>query len=79
MGVEYLPNPALQLEILAAPAKAYAKRLVIVSGGSFGSPLILERSGIGSTAVLEKYGIQQVVDLPGVGERCQGKLLKILT
>ena len=52
--------------------KAYSKKLVVVSGGSFGSPLILERSGIGAAAVLGKNGVQQIVDLPGVGERYQG-------
>lgn len=51
---------------------ARAKRLVVVSGGAFGSPAILERSGIGAKKVLEKYGVEQVVDLPGVGENYQG-------
>lgn len=45
---------------------------MVVSGGAFGSPAILERSGIGAKTVLEKYGIQQLVDLPGVGENYQG-------
>ena len=54
---------------------ARAKRLVVVSAGSFGSPTILERSGIGATKVLEKYGVEQVVDLPGVGENYQGTFI----
>ncbi|KAG2072330.1 alcohol oxidase [Suillus decipiens] len=45
-----------------------ASKLVIVSAGAFGSPTILERSGIGAKAVLEQCGIEQIVDLPGVGE-----------
>ncbi|PPQ69811.1 hypothetical protein CVT25_009748 [Psilocybe cyanescens] len=47
---------------------ARASRLVVVAGGTFGSPAILERSGIGGKHVLEKAGIPPVVDLPGVGE-----------
>ena len=74
--MEYVPNTQL-LSGTAPPetsvvAVAYAKKLVVVSSGSYGSPLILERSGIGSTEILEKHGIEQVVDLPGVGERFQG-------
>jgi alcohol oxidase len=54
-----------------------ATKLVVVSAGAFGSPTILERSGIGAEAVLERCGIEQVVDLPGVGENYQGLLLFI--
>lgn len=46
-----------------------------MSGGAFGSPAILERSGIGAKARLEKFGIETVVDLPGVGENYQGRIL----
>ncbi|KAF5327597.1 hypothetical protein D9619_004115 [Psilocybe cf. subviscida] len=52
-----------------APVKsACVSRLVVVSAGAFGSPSILERSGIGAKSVLEKNAINQIVDLPGVGE-----------
>lgn len=51
----------------------HASRLVVVSAGAFGSPQILERSGIGAKAVLEKHGVTQIVDLPGVGENYQGE------
>ncbi|KAK0219073.1 hypothetical protein IW262DRAFT_1077239 [Armillaria fumosa] len=33
-----------------------------------GSSLILERPGIGAASILRKFGIKQVVDLPGVGK-----------
>lgn len=46
----------------------HASRLVVLAGGAFGSPAILERSGIGSPEILKKQGITPVVDLPGVGE-----------
>ena len=47
-------------------------KLVLVSAGAFGSPGILERSGIGSKDVLEQVGVKQRVNLPGVGENYQG-------
>jgi alcohol oxidase len=43
-------------------------KLVLVCAGAFGSPGILERSGIGAKDVLERVGVKQRVDLPGVGE-----------
>ena len=49
-----------------------ASKLVVVSGGAFGSPSILERSGIGAASVLKKNNVSVVVDLPGVGENYQG-------
>lgn len=45
-----------------------ANKEVLVCGGSINSPQILELSGIGSPAVLEKAGVDVIVDLPGVGE-----------
>lgn len=44
------------------------KKEVIVSGGAINSPQILELSGIGSRSVLEKAGVEVVVELPGVGD-----------
>ena len=45
-----------------------ASKEVIICGGVVNSPQILELSGIGSSTVLEKAGIDVLVDLPGVGE-----------
>lgn len=36
--------------------------------GAFQTPQILELSGIGNQAILSEFGIQTLVDLPGVGE-----------
>jgi len=47
---------------------------VILSAGSIGSVQILERSGIGSAAHLNKLGIPVIADLPGVGENLQDHL-----
>ncbi|KAL1739535.1 alcohol oxidase-like protein, partial [Schizophyllum fasciatum] len=49
----------------------FASRLVVLSAGAFGSPAILERSGIGNAQLLEKLGVPVIVDLPGVGENYQ--------
>lgn len=46
----------------------WANREVIVSSGSLDSPKILLHSGIGPTDQLEKFGIKQLINLPGVGQ-----------
>lgn len=48
-----------------------AKREVILSAGSFGSPQILELSGIGSEKVLSAAGVEPVVCNENVGENLQ--------
>src|SRR5439155_14968703 len=40
---------------------------VVVCAGSYGSPALLLRSGIGPAADLRSLGLPVVVDLPGVG------------
>jgi choline dehydrogenase-like flavoprotein len=40
---------------------------VVVSSGTYGTPKILQLSGIGNPAELSKHGITTVVDLPAVG------------
>lgn len=44
-----------------------ARREVIVSCGAYGSPQLLQLSGIGDPALLRQHGIAPVVDLPAVG------------
>jgi choline dehydrogenase len=48
-----------------------ARREVIVSAGAFGSPQLLQLSGIGATADLQKAGVTPVHALPGVGKNLQ--------
>ena len=48
-----------------------ARREVIVAGGAFGSPQLLQLSGIGAAGDLQKLGIPVVHDLPGVGKNLQ--------
>jgi choline dehydrogenase len=47
---------------------------VVLSAGSVGSPHILQLSGIGNKAVLEKAGVEVAHELPGVGENLQDHL-----
>ena len=48
-----------------------ATKEVILSSGAFGSPQLLLLSGIGPEAELQKHGIAQVHELPGVGKNLQ--------
>jgi choline dehydrogenase len=44
---------------------------VILSGGTFNSPQLLQLSGVGARALLERHGIALVHEAPGVGEDLQ--------
>ena len=46
---------------------ATATREVLLCAGSVASPQILQLSGVGSAALLQKHGIEVAVDAPGVG------------
>lgn len=48
-----------------------AQREVILAAGVFGTPKLLELSGIGGKPLLEKLGIPVVVENPNVGENLQ--------
>jgi choline dehydrogenase-like flavoprotein len=48
-----------------------ANKEVVLSAGSIGSPMLLELSGVGQSAVLKTAGITPLLDLPGVGENYQ--------
>lgn len=56
---------------LADGTKIQARKEVILSAGTIGTPGLLELSGIGQAEVLEAAGIEQILDLPGVGENYQ--------
>jgi choline dehydrogenase len=56
--------------VLAAGGTVYGGREVILSGGTYGSPAILLRSGVGPADELAALGIGVVADLP-VGQRLQ--------
>ena len=48
-----------------------ARKEVILCTGAFGSPQLLELSGVGSPELLKKHGINLVVNNPNVGENLQ--------
>jgi len=51
--------------------QVFARKEVIVSGGTFNSPQLLMLSGIGPKADLQNLSIPVIVDLPGVGTNLQ--------
>jgi len=51
-----------------APVEVRARREVILSGGTFNSPQLLQMSGVGPPALLASLGIEVRHALPGVGE-----------
>lgn len=62
-GVQFYQGNLLQ--------RVRARREVIVSAGAFGSPQLLQLSGIGAAADLRKAGIAVQHELPGVGKNLQ--------
>ncbi|KAI1451435.1 putative GMC oxidoreductase [Annulohypoxylon moriforme] len=51
--------------------QAISKREVILAAGAVKSPQLLELSGIGNKDVLEKYGIDCLMNNPNIGENLQ--------
>ncbi|WP_309130503.1 choline dehydrogenase [Brevibacterium sp.] len=67
VGVEFASGPRKKRTIVKGAE-------VILSGGAYNSPQLLQLSGIGNAAELSKHGIRSIVDLPGVGENLQDHL-----
>ena len=65
-GVEYRQGDATHV--------AHASGEVIVAGGAFNSPQLLQLSGLGPAALLRSQGIGVVADMPGVGADLQDHL-----
>lgn len=57
----------VQYSVHGSKKKVLARKEVILSAGSIGTPAILERSGMGDPSVLKKFDIPVVLNLPGVG------------
>jgi choline dehydrogenase len=53
---------------------AHASGEVILAGGAFNSPQLLQLSGVGPAALLRSHGIGVVADMPGVGADLQDHL-----
>jgi choline dehydrogenase len=53
---------------------ARARKEILVSGGAYNSPQLLQLSGVGPPDLLRKHGIDVVLDAPGVGHDLQDHL-----
>ena len=81
IGVEFIEQPHLYRADPAAAnsssvpqrRQATAGREVILAAGAFNTPQLLLLSGIGPRAQLAKFGIETLVDLPGVGANLQDR------
>ena len=56
------------------PRSARARREILVSGGAYNSPQLLQLSGVGPADLLRSHGIDVVLDAPGVGHDLQDHL-----
>ncbi|CZR62706.1 related to alcohol oxidase [Phialocephala subalpina] len=70
VGVEYQPNPKSQAGNVSVRTVG-ASKMVVVSSGAIGTPLTLERSGVGDPTILKRAGVPVVEALPGVGNDYQ--------
>ncbi len=66
IGVEYRQGQTTHM--------AHADGEVIVCGGAFNSPQLLQLSGLGPAKILRELGIAPIADLPGVGSDLQDHL-----
>ncbi|MGH6948153.1 MAG: GMC family oxidoreductase [Kiloniellales bacterium] len=64
----------LELTVEGEPAVAFAAGEVILSAGAIGSPQLLQLSGIGPGALLQRHAVDVVHELPGVGANLQDHL-----
>jgi choline dehydrogenase len=53
---------------------ARARKEILVSGGAYNSPQLLQLSGVGPAQLLKQHGIDVVLDAPGVGNDLQDHL-----
>ncbi len=67
VGVRYIANGKVEKTV-------QARREVIVAGGTFGSPQILQRSGVGRHEDIVPHGLKMVHELRGVGQNLQDHL-----
>ncbi|KAL4745764.1 hypothetical protein BDW72DRAFT_186094 [Aspergillus terricola var. indicus] len=73
-GVEYVPGYNSALNAIPPGAerrKVPARKEIIMAAGAIHTPKILQLSGIGSSDVLHSLGVEQLIDLPAVGENFQ--------
>jgi choline dehydrogenase-like flavoprotein len=65
-AIEYRQGGALRI--------ARARKEILISGGAYNSPQLLQLSGVGPSDLLRKHGIDVVLDAAGVGHDLQDHL-----
>ncbi|KAI1120468.1 GMC oxidoreductase [Nemania abortiva] len=73
VGVQYMKGGSTVRGIVTA------RREVILSAGAIHSPRVLELSGVGNPELLQRLGIDVIVDSPHVGENLQNHVYVALT
>ena len=62
---------AVAYRCAGVPRTAWARKEILVAGGAFNSPQLLQLSGIGPAELLRHHGIEVVLEAPGVGHDLQ--------
>jgi choline dehydrogenase len=62
---------AVEYRRAGAVRTARARKEILISGGAFNSPQLLQLSGVGPAGLLRRHGIDVVLDAPGVGQNLQ--------
>jgi choline dehydrogenase len=65
---------AVEYRRAASVRTARARKEILVCGGAYNSPQLLQLSGVGPAELLRKHGIDVVLDAPGVGHDLQDHL-----
>ncbi|KAL5317132.1 hypothetical protein ACEPPN_014226 [Leptodophora sp. 'Broadleaf-Isolate-01'] len=68
-GVEFSQTPMFHPKATTKVIKA--RKMVILSAGACGTPLLLERSGVGNPEILQQASVPVVANVPGVGHDYQ--------
>jgi choline dehydrogenase len=66
IGIEYSQGGVTRI--------AHARSEIVLAGGAFNSPQLLQLSGLGPADLLKSHGIEVIADIPGVGSDLQDHL-----
>jgi choline dehydrogenase-like flavoprotein len=69
---------SVQYRVREGDMRVEARREIVLCGGSFNSPQLLQLSGVGRPDDLQRHGIRMVHELPGVGQNLRDHLDFIL-